>query len=135
MARIAGKGGRVYMALASGGTAEPIAFLRSWSINFTTDKNDVTALGDANKVYVADLPDAQGTFDGFYDDATVQTYTAATDGLARKFYLYPNTTGAPGTGQYFFGNILPDFSVTGGVGDSVNISSSWNAASAVSKVG
>lgn len=132
MARIHGRNGRVYLSLTSGGTAEPLNFQASWSISFSTDKAEVTALGDANKTYVAGLPDASGEFGGFYDDATVQTYTAAADGVARKFYLYPSTSN---NGQYFFGTILPDFSVNGAVGDAVQVSASWNAASQVSKVG
>lgn len=132
MARIHGRNGRVYMALASGGTAEPVAFLKSWSINFATDKHEVTAFGDANKIYVSGLPDAQGDFAGYYDDATAQTYTAATDGIARAFYLYPNTNT---TSQYFWGTILPDMKVQGDVGGSVDISCSWNAASTITKVG
>ena len=58
MARLHGRNGRVYLALASGGTAEPLAFQAKWSMNFSTDKAEVTALGDTNKVYVAGLPDA-----------------------------------------------------------------------------
>ena len=132
--RKGGRGGRVYMGLASSAaTAEPIAFLKTWSLNQTVDKLDVTAMGDTNKVYVADLPDASGSFDGFYDDSSVQTYQAALDGQPRKFYLYPDATNFPT--QYFFGTILPDFSVSGGVGDTVNISASWNAASTITKVG
>src|SRR5687768_8078829 len=107
MGRLAGRNARVYMALASGGSAELVAYQASWSINATTNKIDVTAFGDANKTYVSGLPDASGQFTGFYDDATVQTYTAATDGVARKFYLYPDST-TPA--KYFFGTILPDFS-------------------------
>src|SRR5262245_24505029 len=120
------------MALASGGTAEPVAFLSSWSMNFAVDKFEVTAFGDSNKVYVAGLPDASGDFSGFYDDATVQTYTAATDGVARKFYLYPSTTN---NAQYWFGNILPDFSVNAAVDGAAAITSSWNASSAIIKQG
>lgn len=120
------------MSIASGGTAEPIAFLSSWSISFAVDKAEVTAFGDANKVYVAGLPDASGEFSGFYDDATAQTYTAATDGVARKFYLYPSTLT---NGQYWWGTVLPDFSVNAAVGGAAEISSSWNAASAIAKVG
>ena len=86
------------MALASGGTAEPVAFLTKWDINFSTDKIDQTAFGDLNKIYTAGLPDASGSFEGWYDDATVQTYTAATDGIARPFYLYPDNSS---TGKYF----------------------------------
>jgi hypothetical protein len=112
-------------------TAEPVPFLATWSINFATDKTEVTAMGDANKVYVAGLPDASGEFGGFHDDATAQTYTAATDGLARKFYLYPSTLN---TAKYFYGTILPDFNINGGVSDAVQITSSWNAASTIFKV-
>lgn len=132
MGRIAGRNGRVYLNLASGGTAEPVAFLSSWSISFATDKLDVTAFGDPNKVYVSGLPDASGEFAGWYDDATAQTYTAAVDGVARKFYLYPSTLT---TAQYFWGTVFPDFSVEAAVDGAAQISSSWNAASGITKVG
>ena len=132
MARIHGRRGRVYLAIQSGGTAEPIPFLNSWSMNAQAEKADVTAFGDNNKVYVAGLPDASGEFYGFYDDATAQTYTAAVDGLPRKMYLYPSTSL---TTQYWFGEILPDFSVNGAVGGAVEVSASWNASSAILKQG
>lgn len=132
MSRLHGRNGILYMNLTSGGTAEPVAFLSQWSIDFSVDNVDVTAFGDTNKVYVAGLPDCSGSYSGFYDDATVQMYTAAQDGVARKFYLYP-TTGA--TGKYWFGTALFDFSVSSGVSDSVSISGNFNAASAVTKVG
>lgn len=133
MARIAGRRGRIYMGLASDtSTAEPLPFFASWSINFQTEKIEVTAMGDSNKVYVSGLPDASGEFSGFYDDATVQTYTAATDGLARKFYLYPSTLTNT---QYFWGTVLPDFKVNGSVGGAVEVSASWAASTTIAKVG
>lgn len=133
MARSHGRRGRVYIGIASDtATAEPLPFVAKWSINFVTDKANVTALGDTNQVYVAGLPDSSGDFSGFYDTATAQTYTAATDGLARKFYLYPDLSSAS---TYWFGTVLPDFSADGAVDGSVNIKSSWAAASAVNKVG
>lgn len=133
MARIHGRRGRVYIGIASDtAEASAVPFLSSWSISFETEKAEVTAFGDTNKTYVAGLPDASGEFSGFYDDATAQTYTAATDGLPRKFYLYPNTTD---TGKYFFGTVLPDFSANASVGGAVEISASWNAASDIKKVG
>lgn len=132
MARIHGRRGRVYMGIASGGTAEPVPFLAKWTLNQSTDKAEVTAFGDTTKVYVAGLPDAQGTFSGFFDNATAQTYTAAADGLARNFYLYPDTTNNL---QYWFGTILPDFSLDSGVDQAVQLSASWNAASSIAKVG
>ncbi len=133
MGRIAGRRGRIYMGIASDtATAEPLPFFASWSMNFNTEKIDVTSMGDTTKVYVAGLPDASGDFKGFYDDATNQTYLAAVDGLPRKFYLYPNTAL---TTQYWFGTILPDFSVNADVGKAVEVSANWNAATPVTKVG
>lgn len=132
MARIHGRNGRIYLAIASGGTASALPFFATWTINFATDKAEVTAMGDSNKVYAAGLPDASGQFAGFYDDATVQTYTAATDGVARAFYLYPSLLTPT---QYWYGSILPDFSVDGGVAKAVEVSASWNAASAIAKAG
>lgn len=132
MTRQHGRRGRVYLAVASGGTAEPIPFISSWSINFETEKAEVTAFGDGNKVYVAGLPDASGEFGGFYDDATAQTYSAAVDGQPRKFYLYPSTLLNT---QYFFGEILPDFQVEGAVDDAITVTASWNASSEIKKQG
>jgi hypothetical protein len=132
MARIHGQRGRLYMNITSGGTAEPIAFLNSWSLNFATDTVEVTAFEDATKVYVAGKPDASGTFAGWYDDATAQTYTAATDGVARRFYLYPDNSS---TGKYWFGTGIFDFNVKGGTGEAVSITGNFRAASSVAKVG
>lgn len=133
MGRIAGRRGRIYLGITNDtSSAEPLPFFASWSINFNTEKIEVTAMGDTTKVYVAGLPDAAGDFKGFYDDATSQTYLAAVDGLPRKFYLYPNTALLT---QYWFGTILPDFSVNADVGKAVEVSASWNAATPVAKVG
>jgi hypothetical protein len=133
--RIHGRNGFVYLALTSGGTAQPLAYVSDWTVNFTVAKVNVTALGDTNLVWVAGLPDASGDFTGFYDTATAQTYIAAVDGQPRNFYLYPSLLGLQGAnpGQYFFGQILPDFSTSGGVAAAVTFKSSWNAASAVQR--
>ena len=132
MARKHGRNGRLLAAVASGGTAEPIAFLKTFSISFATDNVDVTAFGDTNKVSVAGLPDSSGSYDGFYDTDTAQLFTAATDGVARKFYLYPDYSD---TTEYFFGTAIFDFSVSQAVDGAIGISGDWQAASSVSKVG
>ncbi len=133
MGRISGRRGRIYMGIANdSATAEPLPFFASWEIKFAPDKIEVTAMGDDNKVYVSGLPDASGEFSGFYDDATNQTYTAAVDGLPRKFYLYPSTSL---TTQYFFGTVLPDFNVSAEVSGAVSVSASWAASTTVRKVG
>lgn len=131
MARISGRKGRVYLQIPSTGDATPLAFVNKWSLVSSTDKIEVTALEDENKTYVSGLPDASGTFEGFFDDASAQTYTAATDGLPRKFYLYPDRTVNT---TYWFGTILPDFTANGDVAGAVAFSSSWNAAGPVLKV-
>ncbi len=119
MSRIHGRNGIIYIGIngpggggsgiTAGQMASPMAFLTDWS------------------------PDASGDFSGFYDTATAQTYVAATDGLSRNMYLYPSTVGSQGTspGQYFFGTVLPDYSVSGGVSAAVSLKSTWNAASPV----
>lgn len=129
--RLHGRNGMVYVGIASGAAASPVAYLNDWSINFQVDQVEVTAFGDPNKLYVAGLPDASGDFSGFYDDATRQLYTAARDGVARNFYLYPSIVFDPN--QYFFGLILPDFSVTGGVAAAVAIKSTWKAGGGIFK--
>ena len=134
MARIHGRSGKLYVGIASDtASAEAIAYVSKISLNFETDDVEVTAFGDTNKVYVSGLPDCSGSFSGFYDDATAQTYTAATDGLARRFYWYPKT---PSTaGPYWFGTGIFDFTVESGVADAATISGTFKAASNVSKVG
>lgn len=131
MARLAGRSGRLYVSITSGGTAEPITYLNQWSINFATDNIDVTAMGDTHKVYVSSLPDCSGSYAGFYDDATAQLFTSAIDNVARKFYLYPGSS----TAQYWFGTALFDFSVSADVSGAASISGDFAAASPVAKVG
>jgi len=132
LARIHGRRGVIYMDPTGSAAASPLAYPKKWSISFATDKADVTAMGDNNKIYVAGIPDASGDMEFWYDDASVQTYTAASDGLARKFYLYPNSSTPT---QYWFGTVLPDFQVESAVDGAVEGSASWNAASALFKVG
>lgn len=129
---IHGRNGQLYVGLASDtATAEPVANLNSWSIDFSVDTVETTVFGDSTKTYVAGLPDASGSFAGFYDTGTVQLYTAASDGAARRFYLYPTT---PATaGDYWYGTATFDFSVEGGIDQSVNVSGNWAAATSVAK--
>ena len=132
MARIAGRNGAFYMALTSAGTPSPVAYLSQWSLNFTNDKIEVTAFGDTTKVYVGGLPDCQGTYTGFYDDASVQMYTAASDSVPRKFYIYPSTLTAT---QYWYGTGIFDMSIDLSVDGPAAISGNFAAASVVTKQG
>lgn len=134
MSRIAGTTGRLYVGIATtAAAAEPVAFISKMSLDFSTDDIDVTSFGDTNKVYVSGMPDCSGSFSGFFDDATAQTYTAARDGGVRNFYWYPKT--ATSAGPYWFGTALFDFSVDADIGGAVTIAGNFKAASAVTKVG
>lgn len=133
MARKHGNKGRFYMGIASDtAAAQPVAFINKWTLDFLTDKAEVTAMGDTNKIYVAGLPDSKGTISGWWDDATPQLYTAAQDGLPRRMYLYPSNDD---NGKYWFGTILPDQSLSGGVSEAIGISGSFAAASPLIRVG
>lgn len=102
MARISGARGRLYAAITSAGTAAPIAFLSELSFDMSTEQFEVTAFEDTTKTYVAGKPDAKGTYKGFYDTSVAggQFYAAATDGVARKFYVYEDCNTLT---SYFFG--------------------------------
>jgi len=132
LARIHGRNGVIYFDVVGGGNASNLPFQAKWSLNFVTDTDEVTAFGDANKNYVAGLPDASGDFSGFYDDATNQTYTAAADGISRKFYLYPSSSK---TTQYFYGFIIADFKVDAAVSSATAVACSWKAAGPITKLG
>ena len=92
----------------------------------------MTAFGDTGNTYVAGLPDTSGDYAGFYDDASNQFYTAAVDGVARKFYLYPSTTTNT---QYWFGSAIFDFNVNAAVDGAVQVTGNWRASTAIAKVG
>ena len=131
MARIHGRNGRLYMNITAAGTPEPIAYITKFQEDSASDRGDVTALGDTNKAYVAGLPDAKGTYSGWYDDASAQTYTASVDGIARKFYFYPSISTAT---DYWAGTAFFDFSITTGVEEAVAINGTWSAAGPIVKL-
>lgn len=125
MARKHGKLGRVYFAVASGGTAAPFTGAAQWTIGFATDKQDVTAQGDNNKQYVNGFPDIGGSINGFYDDSTAGLYVAAADGLKRKAYFYPDATDNT---RYWHGEIVVDVSFDSAVSNGTPFAGEWKAA-------
>lgn len=126
--RITGRAGMLYVALASGGSAEPVAFTKKWSIDLAPQDFDVTAFGDANQVSLAGIPAIGGDYDGFYDTGSDQLFAAAVDGAARPFYLYTS----PGNG--FKGQGIFAFSVETPQDGPVTMSGSWKAAGAITRI-
>ncbi len=134
MGRIAGRNAVIYFGATTAAQASPLAFAAQYSLNFTTNKIDVTAFGDRGKVVVAGLAAQSGSMQGWYDDATAQTFTAAVDGLARKLYVYPSSLL---TTQYWFGTVFADYNTDSTVDGAANFTAAFEAASAdgIQKVG
>ena len=130
MVRVGGRFGRVYVGTTTAAAASPVPFIGSWSIDASTDKIDVTAMGDANKVVVPGLPDFSGEMGGFFDDASSTFYDAAVDGLDRAFYLYATSNN---TANYWYGRIFIDASFSASVDGAVEMTGSWAASGSVSK--
>ena len=123
--RRAGRNGAIYASIAAAGTPEPLYYVKSWTFEAKTDQIEVTAFGDANKSYVTGLPDGKITYQGFWDDSSNDVYSAALDGLPRKFYLYEDRNNKPNT--YIFGSGFFDFSMSADVGGAVQISGNVSA--------
>ncbi len=125
MARYAGRKGVVYMSTTGAGTAVLVANLNKWSLNMQTDKIEVTAFGDANKVYVQGMRDVKGSISGFFDDTDDSLYDTAQSTTGGKFYLYPSSD-APS--KYFYGTAWTDFNIDTTVAGAVTVSGDFAAA-------
>lgn len=131
MSRFTGKNTVLYLAKTAAGQAEPAIFINEWEHNASFDAIDVTCFDDTNLTYIAGETDASGSYSGFLDSATAQTYTASTDGQARKFYFYPDKTDPT---KYTYGTAI--FSWTGSYSKTgaAELSGNWNAAGPVTKL-
>jgi len=119
MATKHGRKGAIYVGATNGAAAVALSGKTKWSVNFSTDFVETTAFGDTSKTYLAGLPDGTVAFEGFYNFGADALFTAASDGLARNFYLYPDSSD---TTTYFFGTGVIDVNLDVAVGDAVKIS-------------
>ena len=71
MARYHGKQGQVKIG------PKIVLSLNKWNLDLATDKADVTAFGDSNKVYVQGLKDLKGSVSGWFDSAEDALFVAA----------------------------------------------------------
>ena len=132
MARYAGSKGAVY---ASTTLAGPVAFIPSltkWTLDMATDKIDVTAFQDANKVYVQGMKDIKGTIAGWWDSASDALFDAAESASGVNMVLYPSTL-APG--QYFAGPAWLDASMEVDSKGAVAVSGEFVAAGSWGRAG
>ena len=132
MARSAGRYSQFYVAVTSGGSASPLSHAGSFDVNLATDKLEVTAFGDTTKQYVSGLPDGQFSVSGQASDtASTSLVSAALDGIARAFYIYPFNSNA----IYIFGTAFFDWQTASEVNGTVTFSSSAAPATAIGRVG
>lgn len=129
--RIHGRAGVAYLGTNFGDAASPVAFLSEWAVEYKATLMDVTTIVDVQHIYVTGFPDSSGSFSGFYDSATAQSYAAAVDGLPRAMYLYPSMA-VPGT--FFSGMVLPDYNLGSGVSAAVALSVKWASSGPVTLV-
>lgn len=129
MARFSGRNMAVYLSVDGTAAATSLPFMAEYEIDSSSDQIETTAGGDTNKTYVPGLPDFSGSISGFYDSALTQTtdalWRASRDGVARGFYLYPDSN-TPALAFYGLGYF--DFNIKAGVGGATAVSSKIMAA-------
>ena len=59
--RYAGKTGLAYVSTSASAAATSVGQLTNWTMDFSTDKLDVTCFGDKNKQYVQSWGAGKGT--------------------------------------------------------------------------
>ena len=86
--KLHGKNGAIYLGGPKGGpTAVKVATKSSWSLQRNRDYVDATVFGEANKTYLAGLPNVQGSFAGILDVSGDLLLNAATSD-SQTMYLY-----------------------------------------------
>lgn len=102
--------------------ASPIVNAKTFSLDSSRDKYDVTAFGATSKATLVGLPGNSGQIGAFAD--TDGSHYKITDGNARKWYAY---MGGIGSGKdYYFGTALFDVNTSSDVGGVVEASMSWS---------
>ena len=125
MARYHGGKATAYMSTTGTGNATAVVSLSQWSLDRATDKVDVTAFGDANKVYVQGLPDIKGSLAGWFDDTNDALFDGADSSDGVKLYLYPSSLVPT---NYHYGPAWLDASIEVDVKGAVGVKGSFVAA-------
>ena len=123
MAHYHGKRGLVYMS-GVGAAAVSVAHLNAWTLDMASDLAEVTSFGDANKQYVAGIPDCKGTLAGTWDDTSDDMYDLSRSDDGVVMYLYPSSGVLT---KYFYGNAWTDFSIDTSIADAVKIAGNFGA--------
>lgn len=128
---IHGKGGAIYIGGAKGAGGIRVATKSEFTLNRSRDYVEKTSFGDANKTYLAGLPDVSGSFNGFLDTSGDMLLSAATSD-AQNLYLYASDGTLAGTSTILIahGPALIDATVTVSNTDAARISGNFRASDA-----
>jgi len=99
MAVIKGSEGTVYVG------ANPIAEIRSYSIEETGDTLETSTMGDTARTYVPSLTSWSGSVDVYFDETDSTGQGALTVGAQITLNVYPSVSGAnntPSSGDDFY---------------------------------
>lgn len=81
-----------YDPTGAGTTVVPIASMNAWSLDASTEMEDVSCYGDANRVYLPGLRDTQGEANGFFNAADLTLWEATVATSPGWLELKPNST-------------------------------------------
>jgi len=124
--RIHGKNGQIKWDPAGGVSLVVLADMKTWTLDMSTDRVDVTAFGDTNKRRVSGLPDFQGTLNAWWNAATSPAYfSAVLAGTPVTLRLMPNTADP---GVYYQGLANVDGSISVDATGAAAITGKWDAA-------
>lgn len=126
----AGRNAAIYLdtSAAANGSAKPITLMNTWSLDQATDRFEVTAFGDSTKSYVQGVPDASGSFAGYWDAEDTAIYNVIGSSTGRKMYLYPDRLNNATT--YFYTTAFVDLAVEAPVDGVATLSATFAVASA-----
>ena len=111
---IHGKNAVLYMGATGVAAAERITEAADFTIDTDRDLDPDPALGDEWETKLKGLKRFSGSFNGNFDDAQKDIFDAVeVEDASVPFYLYPASSQPL---RYYFGNIFPVVSITGGVG-------------------
>lgn len=126
--KLHGKNGAIYLGGAMGAGGIKVATKSEWTLQRNRDYVDATTFGDANKTYLAGLPNVQGTFNGFLDSSGDLLLNSATSD-SQTMYLYASDgSNSSPTVLVAHGPALIDATITVGNADGARISGEFRAA-------
>jgi hypothetical protein len=130
MRRHHGQEGRVYIGV--GGAAVMVCELNEWTLDFSTDRQEVTGFCDRNKVFVKGKPTSEGSLAGYWNSDSDLLFDAAEADDPVDLILYPSVLVPE---QYWYGPVFMDASITVNAENPITVEGEFSAAGDFYRVG